>query len=448
MFLFGPPNVEQLKARHDVAGLIKALGYPKDERVRQNAAEALGTLGDPRAVEPLLAALRNDREAMSMRSTAACALAKLGDPRVVEPLMAIFNDAQLAEKPAVRAAVAEALGDLGAVQAIDVLGSVFEGREYVSVLVAAAAALGKIGGARVVTPLIAGLDYGDEVRKVVAESLGKIGTPAVEPLLAVLKERKRDEVRATIARILGNIGDTRAVEPLISLLEEKDKQVRLAAAEALGKLGDARAVEPLAARVKAQGSEERYIRAAAIEALGKIGDPRAAEILIAILGEEFAGDLHEKAAQGLIKIGDIRAVEPLIPLLQSHLYWVRRRALEALTAIAARDAAAQQLLETRGMELSAQMQASNKEAADFARALAQIQVGLSQDTLFELVGRPDFSMDLGTALGAFGTGGGVGGPKSLNYNTQFGQFQVHVNHGVVEKVLWVEGLLQRLKEIA
>lgn len=54
-----PPNIQKLKARKDVDGLVKALAYrdPKGTadgtRVRAAAAAALGDLGDDRALEPL-----------------------------------------------------------------------------------------------------------------------------------------------------------------------------------------------------------------------------------------------------------------------------------------------------------------------------------------------------------------------------------------------------------
>ena len=57
------------------------------------AVEALGRLGDVRAVEPLLAALRdNDRD---VRRAAAKALGRLGDVRAVEPLVALLSDSEL-----------------------------------------------------------------------------------------------------------------------------------------------------------------------------------------------------------------------------------------------------------------------------------------------------------------------------------------------------------------
>jgi HEAT repeat protein len=59
MPLFAPPNVEELKAKRDVPGLIKGLAYEKDWRVRQAAAHALDQIRSARAVEPLAAALRD-----------------------------------------------------------------------------------------------------------------------------------------------------------------------------------------------------------------------------------------------------------------------------------------------------------------------------------------------------------------------------------------------------
>lgn len=54
MPLFGPPNIEKLKARKDVKGLAKAL---QDHRTVAEAAAALGWLQDASAVPPLIAAL-------------------------------------------------------------------------------------------------------------------------------------------------------------------------------------------------------------------------------------------------------------------------------------------------------------------------------------------------------------------------------------------------------
>src|SRR5665647_2956529 len=74
MGLFGP-NVEKLKAKKDVAGLIGALAH-RDESVRSSAAEALGDVGGLGALDPLTAALQDP--ATPVAAAAAEALGKMG----------------------------------------------------------------------------------------------------------------------------------------------------------------------------------------------------------------------------------------------------------------------------------------------------------------------------------------------------------------------------------
>ena len=90
MPLFGPPNAEKLAAKHDLKGLIKALGYQKDSGVRRAATFGLGKLGDVRAVEPLVGALRD--VSPGVREGAVLALEAIGDVRAVEPLIDALGD--------------------------------------------------------------------------------------------------------------------------------------------------------------------------------------------------------------------------------------------------------------------------------------------------------------------------------------------------------------------
>jgi bilin biosynthesis protein len=80
MSFLSPPNIQKLKEDRDVPGLIKALRYPLKSDVRQAAAEALGSLADPRAIEPLVVTLKDDREVVA--EAAAQALVKHGEPAV------------------------------------------------------------------------------------------------------------------------------------------------------------------------------------------------------------------------------------------------------------------------------------------------------------------------------------------------------------------------------
>ena len=108
------PNVQELKSKKDVDGLIEALKYKDDHNIRLTAASALGTVGDSRAVDPLIAALDDQMEVNEM---AALALGEIGDPRAVESLTKTLGD----ENWEVRSSAAKALEKIGDDRAIDPL---------------------------------------------------------------------------------------------------------------------------------------------------------------------------------------------------------------------------------------------------------------------------------------------------------------------------------------
>ena len=74
MGLFGPPDVKKMHDRKDILGLIKALGYQKDCQIREAAAKALGEIGDARAVEPLIIALKDGSNNLNLRKASAKSL--------------------------------------------------------------------------------------------------------------------------------------------------------------------------------------------------------------------------------------------------------------------------------------------------------------------------------------------------------------------------------------
>lgn len=87
MFLFGPPNIQKMKAKRDIKGLIKVLiEYKKSQPVRWAAATALGELHDVQAITPLITVLETEKSSY-LRSYAAMALAKLGNEIAISPLI-------------------------------------------------------------------------------------------------------------------------------------------------------------------------------------------------------------------------------------------------------------------------------------------------------------------------------------------------------------------------
>jgi HEAT repeat protein len=86
----GELNVRMLKRRRDVEGLIKVLQTGTHPESREEAAEALGAIRDPRAVDPLIGALK-DRD-HEVREEAAKALGAIGDRKAVKPLNEALKD--------------------------------------------------------------------------------------------------------------------------------------------------------------------------------------------------------------------------------------------------------------------------------------------------------------------------------------------------------------------
>ena len=370
MPLFGPPNVTKLEAGRDVPGLIKALRH---KEVGAMAAAALGRLGDPQAVEPLIAALQTRDSAV--RNHAARALGQIGDARAVEPLIAALQGGSWD----LRGAAVQALGQIGDARALEPLVAAMQARMDERMRQAAAKALGQIGDVRAVEPLVATLpDPYPDVHRAVAEALDRLGwkpgrdeagalywiakrdwdrcvesgAAAVKPLVALLWGGDK-LVGQAAARALGQVGDARAVEPLIDALVRGNDAMRQTCAAALGQIG-APAVEPLLRRARGGlallGQEERTGARAAgpvlrqsLQALGdswrvhiatalrQLGQAAVEPLIAALQGGD--GDLRQAAAWALGLIGHRRAVEPLIAAFWREDIDVRQAVVEALGEI-------------------------------------------------------------------------------------------------------------------
>lgn len=234
MPLFGPPNIAKLQAKKDVDGLVKALAYTKDWNVPSAAAKALGEIGDTRAVEPLVILLTEEIEF----PVAAEALDKLG----WRPDNGAAGAAYWVAKHDWDRCV-----EIGA-SAVEVLVAVLDKRSFTSCW-AAAEALGKIGDARAVEPLIAALRAPrDPNADANYESLRASG---FEALGAAMRDTPA-LMRAGAAEALGRISDVRAVEPLKAATRDRDDAVRQAATAALGMMGEPSAVAPVVTAPKGE----------------------------------------------------------------------------------------------------------------------------------------------------------------------------------------------------
>jgi HEAT repeat protein len=309
--------------------------YPKDKKdwfyVHKEAIFALGQIGDARAVESLIALSKSSNRFIVLRETAAEALGKIGDACAIEALIALLNDPCIE----LRKIAAEALGKIDDTRTVELLMVFLDEHKYVWDQVSeATAALVRIGN-QSVGPLIAILmekDASPQKLATAARTLGQIGdSRAVEPLLAILNDKKDFHVQHAVACALERLGDARAVEPLITLLKDNNNDLRKAAARTLGMLKDKRAVEPL---LRLLDDKEKSVREVTSYALGQIGDSRAVESLITVFkNKDNEGYLKEAAACALGMLGDAHGIKWIVEESSRDCCWDGERIVGKLELI-------------------------------------------------------------------------------------------------------------------
>lgn len=223
--LFGRPNIDKLKAKRDIRRLIKALQYEEDWHIRLAAAEALGELKDPLAIEPL--AIHFDHEVVQQGVVKA--LVTIGESAVAPLCAALKHSNEL-----VRQNAALALGQFGGARAVEPLCAALNDTDA-RVRLWAAQALERLADSRAVVPLCAALrDTDVGVRQRAAAALTHFADErAVEPLCAALKHSGDGIARRRAADALIKCSSSLAVEPLCAYLADSEKEVRLLAAEVL-----------------------------------------------------------------------------------------------------------------------------------------------------------------------------------------------------------------------
>lgn len=207
-----------------------------------------------------------------------------------------------------RANAARKLGEMNNPVAVTPLIEVLWDEERV-VKESAIEALGKIGSPALI-PLINAL-YDEskwKIRSEVEKSLIKIGKPTVKALLKHIKNYEESSFHV-VSRIVGEIRDTEAVLPLINALEKGDIPVRLASIQALGDIRDKRAVKPIISDIKKHGHLYGNYLGLLIPWID-LGEPDVIPLLLDML----KGEYRWYAAEFLGRYGGL-AVKPLLFLI-------------------------------------------------------------------------------------------------------------------------------------
>jgi HEAT repeat protein len=239
MGLFGPPDIEKLKAQGDINGLLNALGY----RRNSNAQKDMKIRGD--AVVALIQLTKDPNKGADVEKT----LLKMGSSATLVLIQASADSYEQVRRYSV-----SILGNL-----IDKSKDVVLCQQAVGLLIA-----------RLKSEDV------DEVRANILFAMGGILDIAPEliphdevvPLLNNQLQDKNNRVRLNAVYCLVRLPDPRSVGPLIECLKDSDATVRNNAAATLGKIGDVQSVGPL---VDALGDGEDKVRESAAGALGKIG---------------------------------------------------------------------------------------------------------------------------------------------------------------------------------
>jgi len=229
-------TVKKLKKGKAIYFLCQLLSKSNYSVTREKACDALGEIGDRRAVESLIKSLKgSDR---NVRLFAIGALRKISDKRAVGPLILLLKDGD----HGIRSSAALALGEIGDKEAVEPLLALFKDElkvEYFATRSYVASALGELGDKRALTPLREALKHetSDWAKPFMQEALVRLGDDhEFASLIAGLKD-KNNVVRGFSAALLGELRDSRAIMPLRNALKgEKGQFARKAMKEAIKKL--------------------------------------------------------------------------------------------------------------------------------------------------------------------------------------------------------------------
>lgn len=351
--------------------------------VREQAALALGNIGDKRAVEVLINTLNDEYPRVATAS--AMALGRIGDLRAVGPMTEILNKHTNA---GCSAGVEEALGQIGGQEAEEalthamlggnliafrvlknrgltqpffnaltsehpiirkqaflvinktkdispldqqkkdvIINSLYDEDSYIRFLAAQALVRFNIADKKTMGQLLKIIRENGRGRSYAARALVQIGSPVVESMIGLLGDTDH-HVRESSAWILGQIGDSRAIGPLIDHMAIDYK----ASSAALVAIGPP-AVEPLIKVLSSKPKKKVFARRLRSSVrYWLLLDNESQKIFIRRRSLPGLGTMRQMAAGVLGRIRDPRAVKPLAEILncEQETWQLRKKVAEEL----------------------------------------------------------------------------------------------------------------------
>ncbi len=294
-----------------------ATKFKNDEGARSGAAEALGKIGDARAVQPLIDTLKTDTP--TVQRVAIGSIALIADKSGEAALIQAVKDKNADHEARLQAA--SGLGKIASSDAIATLIAAFDDPDL-KMRSAAVTALAHAGRPTLNGPtqpqalnaLIAALGSSSEnIREGAANALARIAAPEADPALiaAVQNENNDPELRIAAVTALGFPHNKPAVAALIPALSDKDGDVRDVARDALVQIGP-EATDALIAVMQAGRTDAFY----AAQAVAQQGLP-ALEPLKKLAADTTHPVGQRWAAVALGDMGIADAGKPLQELAKS-----------------------------------------------------------------------------------------------------------------------------------
>jgi HEAT repeat protein len=378
-----------------VPALCAALGEESNIARRNAAVEVLGLIGRPAVPLLLVELARGGPE----RKLVIDALGAIGDGRAVSPLTEVLGDAD----PNLRAAAAEALGHLGRRDCVPALFDVLRGSDLLTRL-AALEALNRLGASVPYTALAPLLEE-PVLRRAALEALGFAGDPEALPaMIEALGDRSRGAREAAATALV-------ALHATVSSELAARIEAQLAAASPA-------ALRGLCATL---GAEPRPLKRAAATLLGWARRPETLPALCQALGD---GATQDVAVAAILVFGPA-AVGPLCDLCPELDPDLRAQVVDVIPRLGPVGGDAR-LVEMLGRTVC---EDQDEPAAAAARALGEIgragtlsDVNATIGALFQALGREGPAATAAAqALGAMGgryydevhtvvVAQGVGGP--------------------------------------
>jgi len=311
--------------------------------VRALAAAVIGSLKDPRVVDPLTEALRDSDHAVQLNAIKG--LAQFKDEKILEGITSFLGsdrmDLHQAAGETFMSVVRNSTKERVYVYRKEGLRYVSKNRAEIPREVKTSE---RLIHPKAVGNLLDFIDRSDQKRKLAAlDLIRQFEDKRIERILLKLLDDPSPQLRGRAISLAPNFFDNTIVPRLIVASKDQESGVREKAVKALGEFEDQRALVPLMERLSDAHPE---IRVAALDSLRTHHDPRISDQVIKLLRDDSL-PVRRSAVLNIKARRDTKAIEALALLLNDMDYEVANFTVEALAAIGDRKAV---LLLTRALK--------------------------------------------------------------------------------------------------